>query len=301
MTRSLSGAPEPTADANRHPAGDVLADYASGGIGETAAWSVESHLAACASCRGAVSAHVDRVRLARNRAVVLAMAAVPDAGRPGKLAGRCGIPEHLLRLLTATPSLRRSWLVAVLGVLGVVTGDAVLARILWPGVGGLGGAGPVSAVGLAPFVLVGPLLVLAGVAGAFMPVLDPSYRLAVAAPFSGVTLLLVRSVSACLAALVPVVCAAFVVPGPSWLPAAVLLPSLAVCASALAAVTVVGALPAVVGAGGLWVAPVLWLAVARSSLQAVQGLGQVLCAVVLAAAVVVVFARRDRLEMGWAR
>jgi hypothetical protein len=39
----------------------------------------------------------------------------------------------------------------------------------------------------------------------------------------------------------------------------------------------------------------------RSSLQAVQGLGQVLCAAVLLAAAVVMFVRRDRLEMGWAR
>jgi hypothetical protein len=154
---------------------------------------------------------------------------------------------------------------------------------------------------LAPFLLVGPLLVLAGVAAAFMPALDPSYRLAVAAPFPGLTLLLVRSVSALVAALVPVVCAAFVVPGPGWLPAAVLLPSLAVCALALAAATTLGPVAAVVAAGALWVVPVVWLAVARSPLAVVQGHGQALCAVVLVAAASVVFVRRDRLEMGWGR
>jgi hypothetical protein len=46
--------------------------------------------------------------------------------------------------------------------------------------------------------------------------------------------------------LVPVACAAFAVPGPGWLPAAGLLPSLAECAVALAAVTVVGPVPAAV-------------------------------------------------------
>lgn len=304
MTRSLSGAPQPAADAGtgRHPIDDVLADYASGRIGEFAAWSVESHLEACADCRSAVCALVDSGRLARNRAVVLAMTGIPDTGRLARLAGRCGIPEYLLRLLTATPSLRRSWLLSVLGVLGVVVGESVAVRVLWPGTGGPpDSAWLAPAAGLAPFLLVGPLLVLAGVAGAFIPLLDPSYRLAVAAPFSGVTLLLVRSVSALLAALVPVVCAAFVVPGPGWLPAAVLLPSLAVCAAALAAVTVVGPIPAAVGSGGLWVVSVAWSAVVHSSLAAVQGLGQVLCAAVLAAAVLVVFERRDRLEMGCAR
>ena len=90
-----------------------------------------------------------------------------------------------------------------------------------------------------PFLLVAPLLVLAGVAAAFLPMFDPANRLAVAAPFSGFTLLLVRAVSALAAALVPVVGAAFVVPGPGWLPVALLLPSLALCAFALAAATVV--------------------------------------------------------------
>jgi hypothetical protein len=308
MTRRSPDALEPMDGANRHPSGDVLAGYAVGEVDEVAAWSVEAHLEACAGCRGAISAHVDGGRLARNRAVVLAMTAIPDIGPMGRLAGRCGIPEHLLRLLTATPSLRRSWLLAVVGVLCVVTGEAVLVHALWPGAAGppgavrLAGAGvDAGAAGLVPFLLVGPLLVLAGVAGAFMPVLDPSHRLAVAAPFSGLTLLLVRSVAALLAALVPVVCAAFVVPGPGYLPAAVLLPSLAVCALALAAVTIVGPLPAAIGAGLLWVVPVVWLTAARSSLEPVQGHGQVLCAAVLVAAVSVVFVRRDRLETGWAR
>ena len=301
MTRRLSDAPEPTAGASRHPAAGELAAYAAGAAGEVAAWSVESHLEACASCRGAVSAHVDSGRMARNRAVVLAMTAIPETGWPGKIVCWCGLPEHLLRLLTATSSLRRSWLLAVVGVLSVVTGEAVLAHHLWSGGGPPVPAWHPDAAQLAPFLLVGPLLVLAGVAGAFMPALDPGHRLAVAAPFSGLTLLFVRSVAALLAALVPVVCAAFVVPGPGWLPAALLLPSLAVCALALAAATTVGPVAAVVGAGALWVAPVVWLAAARSPLEAVQGHGQALCVAVLVAAVSVVFLRRDRLETGWAR
>ena len=68
-------------------------------------------------------------------------------------------------------------------------------------------------------MLVAPLLVLAGVAAAFLPMFDPGYQLAVAAPFSGFTLLLVRAVCALVAALVPVVAAALLLPGPGWLPA----------------------------------------------------------------------------------
>ena len=124
---------------------------------------------------------------------------------------------------------------------------------------------------------------LAGVAAAFLPMFDPAYRLAVAAPFSGFTLLLVRAVSALVAALVPVVAAAFLVPGPGWLPVALLLPSLAVCAFALAATTVVDPRAAAVAAGALWALPVLLLAATHVPLLVVQPDAQFACAVVLCA------------------
>jgi hypothetical protein len=300
VTHNLIDPSEPTAGADWHPPVGLLAGYAAGAADPVVAWSVETHLEACAACRTAMSAHLDGERLARNRAVLLALTALPDGGWLWRLVCRCGMPDHLLRLLTATSSLRRAWLLAVIGVLTVVTGEAVLARYLWSNAGrGAGVAWHPGAAELVPFLTVGPLLVLAGVAAAFMPALDPSYRLAVAAPFSGLTLLLVRSVAALVAALIPVVGAAFILPGPAWLPAAVLLPSLAVCALALAAVTAVGPVTAVVAAAVLWVGPVVLLAVTRSPLESVQGNGQALCALVLVAAAAVVFVRRNRLEMGW--
>jgi Putative zinc-finger len=300
VKHELNDTPEPAAVRDWHPHQEMLADYAAGGVAEVAAWSIETHLEACPSCRAAVSAHVDGDRLARNRAVLLALTAVPEMGWPTRLAGRCGVPEHVLVLLAATPSLRRSWLLAVLGVLAAVTGEAVLVQYLWPAHSGSPGVGvdPHAAV-LGPFVLLGPLLVLAGVSAAFLPALDPSARLTVAAPFSSVTLLLVRSMSALLAALVPVVCAALLLPGPGWLPAALLLPSLAVCALALAVATAVGPVAAVVSAAVSWALPVLVLAVTRSPLVTVRDHGQALYGVVLALAAFVVFVRRDRFERGW--
>jgi len=303
MMQPLFGAPEPSSRTYWHPGADVLSGYAEGAVDEIGRWSVETHLQSCSACRAAVSAHVDRARLARNRAVVLAMTATPDVGVLSRAASRCGIPDHVLRLMAATPSLRRSWLLAVVGVLTVVTGEAVLARDLWPGGGRVvaGGAGRPGLTELAPFLLVGPLLALAGVAAAFLPVLDPSYRLAVAAPISGVRLLLIRSLSALLGALMPVVCAAVVMPGPSWLPVAVLLPSLAVCAIALAALTTVGPTTAVIAAGAAWVAPLVWLGVTRFPAEVIQGDGQILSALVLIVATLVMYLRRDRLEMGLVR
>jgi hypothetical protein len=302
MTSSLPGPAGPEAGACGHAGDDLLAGYASGTVQTAAAWSVEAHLTGCARCRSALSAHVDAERLARNRSVLLVRAALPEGGRARRLLCRCGVPDHLLRLLAATPSLRRSWLLSVAGVLAVVAGEAAAVRYGWIGNGGhIGLAGYLDPEVLAPFLLVAPLLVLAGVAAAFLPVFDPASQLAVAAPFSGVTLLLVRAVSALAAALVLVVAAAFVVPGPGWLPAALLLPSLALCAFALAAATVTGPRSAAVTAGALWALPVLLLAAAHVPLVIVQRNAQFACAAVLCASGVVLFLRYDRFDIGWTR
>lgn len=278
-----------------HASRDLLAGYAAGAVGEPAAWSVEAHLMDCAACRTALGAEADPARLARNRSVLLVRAAVGGDGLANRVLRRCGIPGHLVRLIAATPSLRRSWLLSVAGVLAVVIGEALLVRLGR----GIGPGYPPGQLVL-PFLLAAPLLVLASVAAAFLPLFDPAYQLTVAAPFSGFTLLLVRAVSALAAALVPVACAAFAVPGPGWLPAAFLLPSLAVCAVALAAVTVVGPVPAAVVAGAVWVAPVLLLDSSRLPLAAVDWHGQAACAAVLLGAAAVLFLRRDRFESGWA-
>jgi hypothetical protein len=231
--------------------------------------------------------------------VLLARAAIPD-GRLLRLARRSGIPDHLLRLVAATPSLRLSWLLSVAGVLVTVAGEAAAVRYGWSyGPGPVGPAGFHDSMTGALFLLVAPLLVLAGVATAFLPAFDPAYQLAVAAPFSGFTLLLARAVSALAVALIPVLGGALVLPGPGWLPAALLLPSLALCAFALAAVTVVGPRAAAVTAGALWALPALLVAATHPPLALVQWHAQSACAAVLCVCAVVLFLRRDRFELGW--
>lgn len=285
-----------------HASGGLLASYAAGTVDTVVVWSVEAHLTACALCRSALSAHVDAERLERNRSAVLIRVALPDERRIGRLLSRCGSPDYLLDLVAATPSLRVSWLLSVVGVLAVVAGEAAAVKYGWI----RGGGYPVAAGYwnpgvLAPFLLVGPLLVLAGVAAAFLPVFDPGYQLAVAAPFSGVRLLLVRTVSALTAALVPVAGAAFVVPGPGWLPVALLVPSLALCTFALAAATIVDARAAAVTAGTLWALPALLLAADHVPLRLVRPSAQLACAAVLVVSAVVLYLRRDRFELGWTR
>src|SRR5258708_17479240 len=126
-------------------------------VGPAAAWSVEAHLTGCASCRSALSAQVDADRLARNRSALLVRAAVGDGGRVRRLLCRCGVPDYLLRLLAATPSLRRSWLLSVLGVLAAVAGEAAAVRYGWISGGGRGGrAWSRDLVAVVPFLLVAP-------------------------------------------------------------------------------------------------------------------------------------------------
>jgi hypothetical protein len=289
--------PEPP-ELAMHPGEELLAGYAAGVIDELAAWSLEAHVGACSRCREAVSAHVDPHRLAQNGSVLLVRTALDDDGRFRRVLRRCGAPDHLLGLLAATPSLRRSWLLGVVAVLTVVTGESLLVGHLWNGP--LGHPGLDGAV-LVPFLLVAPLLVLAGVAAAFMPLFDPAYPLAVAAPFDAFTLLLVRVLSALTSALVPVVVAAFIVPGPWWLPAALLLPSLALCGLALALGSVVGPRAAAISSAGLWVSSVLLVVVGHPPLATVEWHGQAACAVVLLTASAVLCLRRDRFDYGWTR
>jgi hypothetical protein len=293
MTSSLSGAAG-------HVGDGLLARYAAGTAGTVDVWSAEAHLAACARCRSALAGYADADRLARNRAVLLTRAALPGEGRARRLLCRCGVPDHVLRLLMATPSLRRSWLLSVVSVLAVVTGLAEAIGHGW--LAAARTAGPAAhPVALVPYVLVAPLLVLAGVAAAFLPTLDPAYRLTVAAPFSGFSLLLVRTVSALAAALVPVVAAAFVLPGPRWLPAALLLPSLALSGFALAASTVVNPRVAALTAGAAWALPALLLSTTRVPLMIVERNAQLACLGVLCACAVVLLTRHDRFDLGWTR
>ena len=302
MTSPFPDAAGPAAGAAWHAGEDLLTGYATGTVEPVVVWSVEAHLTGCARCRAALSAHVDAERLARNRSVLLVRAALPDGGRMGRLVRRCGVPDHLLRLVAATPSLRRSWLLSVIGVLAVVTGEAAAVRFGWIPGGATGrmGGHPDPEL-LVPFLMVAPLLVLAGVAAAFLPMFDPAHRLVVAAPFSGFTLLLARAVSALAAALVLVAVAAFVVPGLWWLPVALLLPSLALCTFALAAATVVDPRGAALTAAALWALPALLLAATHVPLLIVQRNAQFACAAVLCVSAVVLFLRRNRFEWGWMR
>ncbi|MDA8317124.1 MAG: hypothetical protein M0010_18435 [Actinomycetota bacterium] len=282
----------------------LLARYGRGELHGPAAWSIEAHLPRCATCQREIGSHLDAERLGRNRRAVLAAVAVGPPGIGERALVRLGVPAHLARLVVVTPSLRRSWLASVTLVLAVALGFSYLAVPLVgarPGPVALGlAAGP--AMRLVPFLVLVPLLPLAGVAAAFSRRFDPTHDLAVAAPLSGVQVFFVRSAAVLVASLVPALVLAAGLPGPGWLPAALLLPALAVAAVALAASSVLDPASAAIGVGAAWVVLSGALGVAWGSPAVAFGPGgQVLSGAVLVAAFGVVVARRGRLELGWAR
>jgi hypothetical protein len=101
--------------------------------------------------------------------------------------------------------------------------------------------------GLGFFLLVAPLVPVAGVAFAYGPDVDPSYEAAAATPYPAVRLLLLRTGAVLATSLPMVLAAALLLPVLSWTVVAWLVPALAFTAVMLAGST--WTRPTVVGAG----------------------------------------------------
>src|SRR5206468_10612326 len=114
---------------------------------EAGAYSLEAHLLACAECRMLLSPLTDRNAIER---MWMDIEEAVDAPRPGpveRVLLRLGLPDHVARLLAATPPLRLSWL----GAVAVALVFALLAAH--------GGH-----AGLVVFLAMAPLVPVAGVA-----------------------------------------------------------------------------------------------------------------------------------------
>jgi hypothetical protein len=269
----------------------LVSDYAHGRLGAAAAWSVEAHLPACAHCRGVLAAEADQRRLARNRDLLFVRLALPSAGPVEGAASRCGIPPHVWRLLSVTPSLRRPWLAGVMLVLAI----SVAAAYLPPVTDG-------RQASLLPFIALAPLLPLAGVAAAFEFGLDPSAAVTTAAPVSGVWLFFIRSVAVIAASLVPVMLAALALPHRAWLPLLIVLPALALSVLALMLATWTGPLTAAIAIGAGWLAIVTWSGLAAGSPAALYGdKTQFVALAAFAGSCVLLALRREVMEFGWKR
>jgi hypothetical protein len=267
---------------NPHVEAELLAAYASGDVDGAHAFSIEAHVVDCADCQAAIGRVVARERLQRVWADIEDRLDAPRVGPVEVVLARLGVPGHLARLLAATPSLSVSWLSAV----AVTLGFAVIAA-------------HESERGLLVFLCVAALLPLAGVAAAFGRGLDPTFELAVAAPFSSVRLLLLRTAAVLPTTIALAGLAALALPGVGWTAAAWLLPSLGLTVMSLALATYMAPLSAFGAVATAWLVIVVVSAVdSGDRLAAFDGAAQIAFVGLAAGAAIVLAFRQDRLELG---
>lgn len=273
-----------------HIADETLQAYLAGTIAPASAWSVEAHVTDCAPCRQRVMASQDVApsadRLAAIWDDVEDVLDVPNPTVLERLLVAVRVPDHLARLLVATPALTGAWLLAV-GTVAVLLGGLALAA-------------PDHRTDLEaalPFLALAPLLPVVGVGLAFGAWADPTHELGVAAPMSGLRLLLVRMV-AVLATTMPLVAAgALLLPGFTWASLAWVLPSLALSVVSLALSTWVLPQAAVAAVSIVWLAATAATELLSSAeLATFRAPGQVIAAVLLVVAATTLHGRRERLD-----
>lgn len=200
-----------------HVDDQALRTYAGGALDFAAETSVEAHLLTCAACRGLVQAGTDRARLHAVWAEVVDQLDAPKATLLERWLLRVGTSESTARLLGATPSLRTAWL----GSVTIALFFAVVAAHSSPS-------------GMLLFLLLAPVLPVAGVAAAYGPHADPAYDVALAAPYSSFRLLLLRTSAVLATTTVLAAAPAVLLPADAPLAAGWLLPALALTGATLA-------------------------------------------------------------------
>ena len=264
---------------------DALRGYERGAVDPTEQLSIEAHLTSCVSCRSSLAGLVDAGVLRRTWDAIAAETSAPTPGLIERLLLVVGISDHSARLVAATPSLRRSWLLAVGAVLAVAVLVANGARD-----------------GYLFFLAIAPLLPIAGIAAAYGPGIDPTYEIGIAAPMRSFRLLLIRATAVLGSTIVLAGIAALFLPALDWRAAAWLLPSLALAAACLALATVVQPLRAAVIVAAAWVAIVAGAALATPAETTARAFfGEQLQLAVVVVGIgsgLALMARRDVLEIG---
>ena len=194
---------------------------------------------------------------------------------------RVGVPDHVARLLAATPSLRVSWF----GAAAVALAFSVLAAY--------GSKGSPMA-----FLVLAPLLPLGGVAAAFGPGVDPTYEIGLASPMRAHRLLLIRATAVLASTSLLAGIAALTLPGLDWSAAAWVLPSLGLTLATLALATVMRPLWAAGTVAFLWIAAIITTeAVSTTRYAAFHGPGQIGFFALVVVAAPLFARRREHLEM----
>jgi len=285
-----------------HPAGDVLDRYvgaalaatpdpsvvALAAIDEADAVRVELHLTTCPVCRSAVDVRARRQatpRLDQGWWAIEAALVAPPLPRLERVLRWAQMPADVARLLVSTPALRRGWYVAmtVALVFGISAADPTRpdANELF-------------------FLILAPLIPLAGVALAYGRGADPAYEVAAATPIWGLRLVLVRAVAVVGTSVAAIALAALLSPAVGDHAAAWLLPALGLSAASLALMTWWPPRRSAWVVASVWVAGVVVANGATDDRYAAFGLAaQLGYLVLLLVASAVVAVRSRRFSTGW--
>jgi hypothetical protein len=256
----------------------MLDRYVTGNLGDSSVMSIEAHLSSCDQCRRVLPDTLEPDRLERMWSAICDVVEVPSPRPAERQLWRIGVSEPTARLIVTTPAARLPWIASMFGCLlfAVVASHAVGS-------------------GAAPFLVVAPLVPVAGVAWSFSRSRDPLWEIGLATPSGGLRLTLIRSLAVLATSILCASAVSAVVPWVGWSAFGWLLPALALTSATLALSTTSVAIEMVAACvGATWVAGVLWFAHA-GSLEAVvlAAPGQIFFLAVLLAATSVLIFRRD--------
>lgn len=264
-----------------HVDATALASYADGRCPPVLGASVEEHLMGCRSCASALRDLMPPEPVDRAWLAIRAHAEEPRPGVAERLMTRLGLSTETARLLGAVPAFRGAWLLGLFTVLVFAGFASLFAEDL----------------GLALFLVVAPLVPVAGVAVSFGGDADPAHELVTVTPYSSLRLLLLRTAGV-LATSVPLTVALGLgLPAPAWLAVAWLTPALAGVSLTLALAPYVGTSTTAAVIGGTWSVAVLTANRLGDPVEVVEPLMQLLLAAVALAALAAVLLRHSTLDL----
>ena len=156
---------------------DVLERYQFGTLDRVASASLEAHVTSCGECRSMMALDSEWIDQSWRRIadrVQQSQASVVES-----VLCWVGVPPHLARVVSVTPSLRPAWL---LGVAFTLVFAGVVSQVAVPG-------------SIDLFLVVAPLVPVAGVAVAYGRIGDPAHEITAATSIDPVRLLLLRTVA----------------------------------------------------------------------------------------------------------
>jgi hypothetical protein len=271
-----------TASGAWHVDARSLRSWVDGSAGSLVGVSIEQHVLRCAHCREEVAALVPETERPPWDDVLAAIE-VPRAGLTERLLVRLGLGQSDSMVVSSAPTLRAAWLLGTIGVLFFVVVAAILAQ----------------EGGLNLFLIVAPLIPVAGVATAYGPSSDPSYETVVASPYAMVRLVLLRTASVLATSIPLVVVAGLFLPASPLVAVAWLLPAAGFIAVVLTASNWLDPTYAASVVAGGWVSVVVWAAVTGDPLAVFAPAAMGVYVVILAVAALTLLHRLFRATPSW--